>query len=62
MKCRVVSLPVTAPAAMVNLKEENVVVEEVNKSCVELSSSTNEACEMLNRAIKSVCLVCDVQF
>lgn len=40
---RVISLPTTTPAAVVDVIEGSVVVEEVYGSCIDLSSSAKEA-------------------
>lgn len=53
-KFRVIFLPETAPATMVDIKPEDVVVEEGHKSGVEMSSAVKDAYEVLKRAIKFV--------
>lgn len=46
-KLRVASLPASAPAAMVDVKDEDVVVEHVVGNGVELSSAAKEVHRML---------------
>lgn len=61
-KRSLLSLPATTSAAMMDMKDENNVVEEVDGIVVELSSDVKESHKVLNFAIKSVCLVYDVTF
>lgn len=46
-----------APASMVDVKEQNVVIEEVFGSGSELTSIAFESCEALKRTLKPVCLL-----
>lgn len=56
-KRRVISLSETAPAAMVDLKEEDVVVEERDMNGVELSFITKEAHKVLKTGMISLSLL-----
>lgn len=56
------SLSLTTPGAEVDVKKEDVVVEEVDGSCAALSFTAREAYVVLKLAMKSVFLVYDVRF
>lgn len=58
----VVSLSATAHAGMVHVKEEDVVVEEVDGSGIELSSAAKEPYKVLKRAMKPMGYVYDFRF
>lgn len=53
----VVSLPATAPAAMVEVGKENVFVGDMDACSVKLSSTAKGAHNVLKWAMKSLCLV-----
>lgn len=53
----VILLPVTAPAPMVEVKQEDVDVEEVDVGGIKLSSTGKELYEVLKQCMKAVCLV-----
>lgn len=61
-KCRVFSLPAGAPAAIMDMKEEDVLVEQVDGSGFKLSCTAKESYEMLKHAMKFMCLVHYVPF
>lgn len=56
------SLHLTAPAVMVNVKGMDVVVEEVYGSGPELRSAVKESYKVLKQTMKPLCLVYDVPF
>lgn len=60
-KCSVMSLPGTATAAILDLKGEDIVVQEVVKSGVDLTGA-KEAYKVLIRAMKSLRSVSNVAF
>lgn len=59
-KQRLKSLALTGPAVIVDVKQDFVVVEEVDESGFELSFAEKEADKALKRAMKSFCLVYNV--
>lgn len=55
-------LAATAPSALLDVKVTDVIVKEVEESRAELSCTAKEAYEMLNRAMRSACLLHDITF
>lgn len=54
------TLPATAPALMLDVQMEDSFVEEMIVCIIELISAAREACNVLNRAMKSVFLYYDL--
>lgn len=62
VKPRLIRLSATALVATVYVREEDVVIGELGKSFVKLSSAAKAAYEVLKWAMSYVCLVYDVPF
>lgn len=59
-KCSVMSLPATAPGAMMDLKNRMLLLKKVDGNGVKLCGTTKEAYEVLEWAFNSVGLMYDV--